>query len=110
MLIHDIELENIEYEGKATDVILDSISSHIELNVNSDMLIKASCLKGKLDLNQLSSSSRLIFSENHKIMTFKKGIKNKIILKGMEETENAELEIELNGMKSELIISSDEEV
>lgn len=110
MLIHDIEFENIEYEGKATDVILDSISSHIELNVNSDMLIKASRLKGKLDLNQLSSSSRLIFSENHKIMTFKKGIKNKIILNGMEETENAELEIELNGMKSELIISSDEEV
>lgn len=110
LLIHDIELENIEYDGKATDVILDSISSHIELNVNSDMLIKASRLRGKLDLNQLSSSSRLIFSENHKIMTFKKGIKNKIILKGMEETENAELEIELNGMKSELIISSDEEV
>ena len=43
-------------------------------------------------------------------MTFKKGIKNKIILNGMEETENAELEIELNGMKSELIISSDEEI
>ena len=26
LLIHDIELENIEYDGKATDVILDSIS------------------------------------------------------------------------------------
>ena len=113
----DIEAKNIEFSGKTEKVYVKGVNAHVELNSNEDMEIICAGLDGRLDINQLSSTSRLRIPEDMEFFAVKKGIGNSIYYEregipsedfSMKEGEinDQACMIELNGMKSELIIEA----
>lgn len=107
---HTLTCENIELDGKVTNVLIDEIEGTVELNCNLDMNIVCKTLKGAVEINQLSATSRICVPEEVSFAAVKKGIANTICYEknGMkaEPFDDAEAEniIELNGVKSELVI------
>lgn len=102
--------ENIELDGKVTNVLLDGIEGTVELNCNLDMNIVCKTLKGSVEINQLSATSRICVPEKVSFSAVKRGIantisyeKNGIKAEPFDEAD-AENIIELNGVKSELVI------
>ena len=114
LTVNDIENENIEINGKISEVALKGNKSEIEIDSNLDMQINVISHKGAVEINQLSATSRLIIPENFCFRSAKKGIANTIYYekygKKVESFSNDESDnyIELNGIKSELVIAIDE--
>ncbi|MBS7009744.1 helix-turn-helix transcriptional regulator [Anaerostipes sp.] len=110
-----IEAGNIEFSGKTERVFVHDVTGHVEINSNVDMNIVCAGLSGRLDINQISATSRLTVPEHMEFFAVKKGIGNHIYyerkgiasedfsMKEDEINDQASI-IELNGMKSELII------
>ena len=119
--IRGMNLERIEFSGKVSSVILCDSDTHMELNSNEDMEISCQNFSGRLDINQLSSTSRLFLPDGLIFQTVTKGIANRILF-GKDGTETEEfplrgqgdslsqVTIELNGVKSELVIASAQSV
>lgn len=114
--IKDIKTDNFEFSGKTLTSVIENVVGHIEVNSNEDMDIVCKSINGRLDINQISATSKLHISDNIKFATITRGLANRIIFEKDgntvddfsakdEERENCESIIELNGMKSELIIS-----
>lgn len=112
-----IEAKNIEFSGKTERVFVHDVTGHVEINSNEDMNIVCAGLCGRLDINQLSSTSRLTVSEHMEFFAVKKGIGNHIYYERQgiasedfsmkeDEIDDQTSMIELNGMKSELIIDA----
>ena len=114
LTVNDIENENIEINGKISEVALKGNKSEIEIDSNLDMQINLISHEGAVEINQLSATSRLIIPENFCFRSAKKGIANTIYYekygKKVESFSNDESDnyIELNGIKSELVIVIDE--
>ena len=114
LTVNDIENENIEINGKISEVALKGNKSEIEIDSNLDMQINVTSHEGAIEINQLSATSRLIIPENFCFRSAKKGIANTIYYekygKKVESFSNDESDnyIELNGIKSELVIAIDE--
>ena len=114
LTVNDIENENIEINGKISEVALKGNRSEIEIDSNLDMQINVTSHEGAIEINQLSATSRLIIPENFCFRSAKKGIANTIYYekygKKVEPFSNDESDnyIELNGIKSELVIAIDE--
>lgn len=114
LTVNDIENENIEINGKISEVALKGNKSEIEIDSNLDMQINVISHEGAVEINQLSATSRLIIPENFCFRSAKKGIANTIYYekygKKVESFSNDESDnyIELNGIKSELVIAIDE--
>ena len=114
LTVNDIENENIEINGKISEVALKGNKSEIEIDSNLDMQINVTSHEGAIEINQLSATSRLIIPENFCFRSSKKGIANTIYYekygKKVESFSNDESDnyIELNGIKSELVIAIDE--
>ncbi|MCR5081472.1 MAG: hypothetical protein K6B17_09020 [Treponema sp.] len=62
--IRDITFDAIEFNGKAKNVFVTNASGHVELDTNSNLNIKIKFLKGKIDINQFHSVSKIFFSED----------------------------------------------
>lgn len=110
----NIENDNIEYTGKVKTVLVENIKSHLEINTNEDAEVYIKNTEGALDVNQLSSTSKLFISPIHEFGLVTKGFLTKIICDkdvfNIKEIIDApRLVIELNGMKSELSILPIEE-
>ena len=109
--ISDIENEIIEINGKISEVNLAGNKSEIEIDSNLDMQIKVVSHVGALEINQLSATSRLTIPAGYKFRSAKKGIATQIYYekqgKKVDDFSDAEADnyIELNGMKSELVIA-----
>ena len=113
-MAEEIALENltidIELDVKTERLTLDGVNGTTEVNCNLDLQIHCKTLCGALEINQLSSTSRLTLPHGTPFSAAVKGIGNSIRYEknGRSippfDTENAENYIELNGMKSELII------
>ena len=88
--------------------------SEIEIDSNLDMQIKLVSHEGALEINQLSATSRLLVPAGYRFRSAKKGIATYIYYekqgKKVDDFSDAEADnyIELNGMKSELIIAEAE--
>ena len=114
LTVNDIKNGNIEINGKLSEVILDGNKSEIEIDSNLDMQINVTSHEGAIEINQLSATSRLIIPKNFCFRSAKKGIANTIYYekfgKKVESFSNDESDnyIELNGIKSELVIAIDE--
>ena len=103
--IIDIEADNIEASGKISVLKIKNANSHIEINSNNDMKIVCSDTVGKLDINQISANSELAVSVDTKFKAENKGRKTQIFVNDkLEQTDDCKLEIELNGIKSNLEI------
>ncbi len=117
LAVESLDADNVEFSGKTACVRLHSATGHIELNSNEDMQIHCENLSGRLDINQLSATSRLCLPADIPFLAVKRGIANSILyemdgkpaedfsVKG-DAAEICENVIELNGVKSELIIAA----
>ena len=106
--------ENLELETKTHNVIIDGFVGTLEIDCNLDMNIVCNTLSGSVEVNQISATSRICVPENAEFTAVKKGIGTSILYemdgKKAEDFSAADSEnvIELNGMKSELVICRNE--
>ncbi len=107
--LNSLKAEKIELDVKLNNVYLNNIAGDIEIDCNEDMQIKCNFLKGMLSVNQYPATSTLFIPEELSFKTIKKGIGTKIYYdenwdKIADYSESDSI-VELNGVKSELIIS-----
>lgn len=100
----------MELGGKMRKITLDGVVGTVEIDCNIDTEITCLSLGGAVEINQISAISRIRVPFNAEFKAIKRGIGNNILYEidgkpadpfGVENCENV---IELNGMKSELII------
>ena len=113
--IHSLECDNIELDLKTSCITLEDISGKVKINCNHDMEVLCHSLNGEIDINQISATSRIRIPENSLFTAVTKGIGTNIYYeKNGQKTEpfdspDADNIIELNGIKSELVIYTAEE-
>lgn len=106
----DIDNEIIEISGKINELTLQGNKSEIEIDSNLDMLVNLVSHEGAVEINQISATSRLTIPTDYAFRATKKGIATSIYYekqgKKVDDFSDAEADnyIELNGMKSELVI------
>ena len=112
---HELRLNNIvcgntEFKGKTSNVIVDSVESVLELDCNLNMDIKVDHFAGSLEINQISSTSRLMVPDTFAFQTVLKGLSNSISYEcgGSPADDFSDPDsknvVELNGLRSELAI------
>ena len=108
--IRSLECDSIELDVKTPNIILKDVSGTVEINCNLDMEVVCHSLKGEVDINQISATSRIHIPEDAVFTAVTKGIGTNISYKkdGRQterfDTPDAENIIELNVIKSELVI------
>ncbi len=113
--IRSLECDSIELDVKTPNIILEDISGTVEINCNLDMEVVCHSLNGEVDINQISATSRIHIPEDAVFTAVTKGIQTNISYEkdGRQaerfDTPDAENIIELNGIKSELVICTDRE-
>ncbi len=112
--ILDISNELIEVSGKISEVNMQGNKSEIEIDSNLDMQICVVSHDGAIEINQVSATSRIVVPKDYIFRAAAKGIATKIYYekqnKKVDNFSNSEADnyIELNGIKSELVIEMGE--
>lgn len=108
--IRSLECESMELDVKTPRVVLEDVSSAVEINCNLDMEIVCRSLRGEVAINQVSATSKIHIPEGTIFTAIARGIGTSISYEkdGREvdafSVPDAENIIELNGIKSELVI------
>ena len=108
--IHSLECDSIELDMKTSNILLKDVIGTVEINCNLDMNILCSSLNGAVEINQLSSTSKIYIPEGIQFTAITKGIRTRISYEkdgrpvDTFDVPNAENIIELNGLNSELVI------
>ena len=109
--LNNIACEKVEFDGKVQKVFIDSSESTLEIDCNLDMELSVNNLKGALEINQISSTSRLTVPKEFSFRSVLKGISNSIsyecdgdITEDFSDPDSENI-IEFNGIKSELVIA-----
>ncbi len=108
--IGSLECESVELDAKSRHLTLDGVIGTVEVNCNLDMEIVCRTLNGAVEINQLSATSRISVPADAAFTALVKGVGTSISYerdgKPAEPfcSPDANNVIELNGMKSELII------
>ena len=106
--VRRLDYANFEFGGKAEEIILSGIKGKTELDVNSDVVIKAESFSGEVSLNQIGAVSSMHVPSGKHVATRTRGIRTRIICERPELiTPDAADIIELNGIKSELTLVFD---
>lgn len=109
--IASIECNSIELDTKTQRIFIDDVVGIVEINCNLDMDIVCSSLSSNVEINQISATSRITIPKESDFSSVTKGIGTSITFeedgKTVEPFDNPESDniIELNGIKSELVIS-----
>lgn len=107
-----LECESIELDIKTKNVRLEDVAGTVEINCNMDMNIICNSLSGEIAINQVSATSKIHIPEETAFTAVTKGIGTSITYekngKPAErfDAPDADNVIELNGLKSELVICS----
>ena len=103
--LRHLQYDNFEFGGKAEEVILSDITGNTELDINSDVVIKADSFSGVVSLNQIGAVSAMYIPCGKTVATMTRGVRTRIICANQEliSPESKDL-IELNGIKSELTL------
>ena len=110
LMIGALKAEDLEFDGKIQNVVVDGFEGELEINSNQDMKVDVRALMGSLALNQVAAVSRLIVPADFAFAARRRGIGNSLYFEEAgQRTEDfsdpdAQNAIELNGMKSELFI------
>lgn len=110
MELRSLNSDSIELDIKSEEIILEDVVGTVEINCNLDMNIVCNTLDGAVEINQISSTSRIQIPQGTLFKAVKKGLGNSISYQknGIKSEsfadEDSENVIELNGIKSELII------
>lgn len=113
--ICSLESDSIELDVKTPNIVLEDVSGTVEIDCNLDMEVVCHSLKGEVVINQVSATSRIRIPEDTVFTAVTKGIGTSISYEkdGRQterfDTPDAENIIELNGIKSELVICTDRE-
>lgn len=105
-----LECESIELDTKTPSVTLADVKGTVEINCNLDMEVVCHSLNGEVSINQVSATSKIRVPEGVTFTVIAKGVGTSISYeKDGKQTEDfsvagAENVIELNGIKSELVI------
>jgi len=108
--VRDLTCESIELDAKTKRLELDGVEGTVEVNCNLDMEVLCRTLNGSVEINQISATSRIGVPQNASFTAAAKGIGTSISYeKNGRRAEpfcvpEADNNIELNGIKSELII------
>ncbi len=111
--IHSLECESIELDTKTSNIVLKDVSGTVEINCNLDMEVICHSLKGEVAINQVSATSKIHVPEGAVFTALAKGIGTRISYErggkpaNSFSTPDADNLIELNGIKSELVICTD---
>lgn len=106
--LRHLEYDNFEFGGKAEEIILSEIKGNTELDVNSDVVIKADAFSGEVSLNQIGAVSTMHLPSGRTVATRTRGIRTRILCEHPESiSPDAADVIELNGIKSELTLILD---
>lgn len=118
----NLTCENFEFDGRSDEVYVDGFKGTFEINCNLDMNIEINSFCGSVEVNQIKATSRMTVNEAQDFKAVTKGIATSIIFEGKESDKSVETKesdeanttsvssdaseniIELNGLKSELII------
>ena len=106
-----MECDSIELDVKAQNIILEDVVGTVEINCNLDMNVVCRFLSGEIAINQVSATSKIYIPDGAIFTAVTKGIGTSISYekngKQVEafDTPDADNIIELNGIKSELVIS-----
>lgn len=112
--ISSLECDNIELNIKTQNVILEDVIGTVEIDCNLDMNVVCRSLRGEIAINQISATSKISIPTETVFTGVTKGIGTSISYeKNGKRTEafdtpDADNIIELNGIKSELIICTSE--
>ena len=112
--IRSLECDSIELDVKTPHIALEDVSGTVEINCNLDMEVVCRPLNGEVDMNQISATSKIYIPQDTVFTAVAKGIGTSISYEkdGQQaerfDTPGAENIIELNGIKSELVICADE--
>ena len=101
-----LHAKRVELGGKFSQLLLDGCAETVDVDTNQDLAITSTALPARLNVNQVSATSRLALPAGATFSIRKRGIGNRIVLEGVSAAEGAFSQIELNGMKSELTISA----
>lgn len=108
--IRSLECDSIELDVKAQKIEMEDITGMVEINCNLDMHIACHSLNGQIAINQVSATSRIHIPDGTVFAAVTKGIGTSITYErdGKQaerfDTPGADNLIELNGIKSELVI------
>ena len=111
--IRSIECENIELGVKTSKLVMENIIGWVEVDCNIDMEIMCDSLNGEIAINQVSATSKMHLPKEAVFQAVAKGIGTSISYEKAGQraerfdTPEADNVIELNGIKSELIICMD---
>lgn len=113
--VRSLECDSLELDVKTPSVILEDVAGTVEINCNLDMEVVCRPLNGEIAINQVSATSKIRIPDGASFTAVSKGIGTSISYeregKWAErfDTPNADSIIELNGIRSELIICMDKE-
>ena len=113
--IRSLECDGIELDVKTPHIVLEDVSGTVEINCNLDMEVVCHSLSGEIAINQVSATSKIHVPEDTVFTAVTKGIGTSISYEkdGRQterfDTPDAENIIELNGIKSELVICTGRE-
>lgn len=108
--IRSLACDNIELDTKTPSITLKEVIGTVEINCDLDMEVFCHSLKGEVAINQVSATSKIYVPEEMSFTAIAKGIGTSISYEkdgkqtaafSMPDAENI---IELNGIKSELVI------
>lgn len=105
-----LECDSLELDVKTSKIVLGDVSGMIEIDCNLDMEVICHSLNAEIAINQVSATSKIHIPEDAVFTAVTKGIGTSISYEkeGQRaerfDTPGAENIIELNGIRSELII------
>ena len=103
--IRHLEYKAFEFGSKADEVTLSEVSGKTELDINSDVVVRAESFTGELSLNQLNAVSTLYLPGDKAVASRCKGMKTRLLCDTPERFDaDAPDVIELNGFHSELTV------
>lgn len=113
--LHSLECGSIELDTKTPRVVLKDVAGTVEINCNLDMEVVCRSLNGEVAINQVSATSKIHIPKGAVFTALAKGIGTSISYQknGKQtdafDTPDADNIIELNGIKSELVICAGQE-
>lgn len=113
--ICSLECDSIELDIKTPSIVLEGVIGTVEINCNLDMEVVCRSLNGEVAINQIAATSKICIPEGVNFTALKKGIGTSITFEkngkrvDAFDTPDADNIIELNGIKSELVICTHKE-
>lgn len=113
--LNSLKCDSIELDVKTKDIIIEDVVGTVEVDCNLDMNVVCRSLNGEIAINQVTATSRICIPDGTVFTAIAKGIGTHIYYEKdgkkaepfcVPESDNL---IELNGIKSELIICTHSE-